>query len=68
MKKPKQINLTEGAIKALSIDAINKGTNFKNYVEDTLEMLAVRLGAVRQKKQKNEWHIVAGTIKKKTDA
>ncbi len=53
MKKPKQINLTEGAIKSLSIEAINKGTNFKNYVEDTLEVLAVRLGAVRQKKQKN---------------
>ena len=53
MKKPKQINLTKEAIQALSIEAIKKGTNFKNYVENNLEALAVRLGAVRQKKQKN---------------
>lgn len=52
MKKPKQINLTEGAIQALSIEAIKKGTNFKNFVEEHLEVLAVRLGAVRQKKKK----------------
>jgi hypothetical protein len=56
MKKPKQINLSEGAIKALSIEAINKGTNFKNYVEDNLEQLAVRLLAVRQKRLKNNSH------------
>jgi hypothetical protein len=52
MKKPKQINLTEGAIQAISIEAIKKGTNFKNYVEGNLEQLAVRLGAVRQKSKK----------------
>lgn len=52
MKKPKQINLTEGAIQALSIEAIKKGTNFKNYVEVILEQMALGLGAVRQKKKK----------------
>jgi len=40
MKKPKNIHLTEGAIKALSIQAIENGTNFKNYVEAKLEALA----------------------------
>lgn len=50
MKKPKQINLTEGAIEALSIQAIKKGTNFKNYVEGILERMAVK--AVRQKRTK----------------
>lgn len=49
MKKQKIIHLSEGAIKALSIKAIEKGTNFKNYVENVLEVLAV--GAVRQKKK-----------------
>ena len=40
MKKAKNIHLTEGAIKALSIQAIENGTNFKNYVESKLEALA----------------------------
>ena len=40
MKKPKNIHLTEGAIKALSIQSIENGTNFKNYVEGKLEALA----------------------------
>ena len=40
MKKPKNIHLTEGVIKALSIQAIENGTNFKNYVEAKLEALA----------------------------
>lgn len=40
MKKPKNIHLTEEAIKALSIQAIENGTNFKNHVEAKLEALA----------------------------
>jgi hypothetical protein len=40
MKKAKNIHLTEGAIKALSIQAIKAGTNFKNYVEAHLDKLA----------------------------
>lgn len=40
MKRPKNILLTEGAIKALSIQAIENSTNFKNYVEGKLEALA----------------------------
>ena len=40
MKKAKNIHLTEWAIKALSIQAIENGTNFKNYVESKLEALA----------------------------
>jgi hypothetical protein len=35
MKKPKNIHLTEGAIKALSIMAIENGTNFKNNQKKT---------------------------------
>lgn len=46
-KKPKNIHLTEQAIESLSIMAIKKGTNFKNFVEQHLEVLAVK--AVRQK-------------------
>ena len=40
MKRPKNIHLSEEAIKALSIQAIENGTNFKNYVESKLEALA----------------------------
>lgn len=40
MKKPKNIHLSEGAIKALSIMAIEQGTNFKNFVEAHLEALS----------------------------
>ena len=40
MKKPKNIHLTEEAIKALSIMAIEEGTNFKNFVETHLEALS----------------------------
>lgn len=50
MRKQKVIHLSEGAIKALSIQAINAGTNFKNYVEGILERTAVK--AVRQKRTK----------------
>lgn len=46
-KKPKNIHLTEQAIESLSIMAIKKGTNIKNFVEQHLEALAVK--AVRQK-------------------
>ena len=49
--KPKNIHLSEDCIKQLSKDAIDAGTDFKNYVQNHLEGLAVR--AVRQKKQKN---------------
>jgi len=40
MKIAKNINLSEGAVKALSILAIENGTNFKNFVEAKLEGLA----------------------------
>ena len=40
MKKAKNIHLTEVAIKALSIMAIEQGTNFKNFVESHLEALS----------------------------
>lgn len=43
MKKPKNIHLSEEAIKALSIQAIRENTNFKNYVEAKLEALAKTL-------------------------
>lgn len=36
----KNIDLSDEAIKALSIQAIENGTNFKNYVEAKLEELA----------------------------
>jgi hypothetical protein len=49
MKKPKNIHLTEGAIKALSILAIENGTNFKNYVESLLEAWV----GEKKKKKKN---------------
>ena len=49
--KPKNIHLSEECIKQLSKDAIDAGTDFKNYVQNHLEGLAVK--AVRQKKQKN---------------
>jgi len=54
MKKPKQINLTEKAIETLTIAGVkSEHKNFKRFVENHLEVLAVRLEAVRQKKQKN---------------
>jgi hypothetical protein len=36
----KNIDLSNEAVKALSIQAIENGTNFKNYVEAQLEELA----------------------------
>lgn len=36
----KNIDLTVEAVKALSIQAIENGTNFKNYVEGKLEELS----------------------------
>jgi hypothetical protein len=36
----KNIDLSNEAVKALSIQAIESGTNFKNYVEAKLEELA----------------------------
>ncbi len=36
----KNIDLSDEAVKALSIQAIENGTNFKNYVESKLEELA----------------------------
>jgi len=36
----KNIDLSDEAVKALSIQAIENGTNFKNYVEAKLEALA----------------------------
>lgn len=36
----KNIDLSDEAVKALSIEAIENGTNFKNYVEAKLEELA----------------------------
>jgi hypothetical protein len=40
MKKFKNIQLTEGAIKVLTIRAVESGTVFKKYVEDILENIA----------------------------
>lgn len=40
MKRAKNIHLSDEAIKSLSIQAIESGTNFKNYVEAKLEALA----------------------------
>lgn len=36
----KNIDLSNEAVKALSIQAIENGTNFKNYVEAILEKMA----------------------------
>ena len=36
----KNIDLSDESVKALSIQAIENGTNFKNYVEAKLEELA----------------------------
>lgn len=36
----KNIDLSDEVVKALSIQAIENGTNFKNYVEGKLEELA----------------------------
>jgi len=53
MKKPKQINLSEQAIETLTIAGVkSEHKNFKRFVENHLELLAVRLGAVRQKSKK----------------
>lgn len=49
MKKAKNIHLTDATIKALSIQAIENGTNFKNYVESLLEAWA----GEKKKKKKN---------------
>lgn len=40
VKMRKNIDLSDEAVKALSIQAIENGTNFKNYVEAKLEELA----------------------------
>jgi len=39
MKKSKRIELSEDAIRHWSIEAINNGTNFKNYIEWFLERI-----------------------------
>lgn len=48
-RKPKNIHLTDATIKTLSIQAIENGTNFKNYVESLLEAWA----GEKKKKKKN---------------
>lgn len=40
VKIRKNIDLSDEAVRALSIQAIENGTNFKNYVEAKLEELA----------------------------
>jgi hypothetical protein len=40
MKKFKNIELSESAIKTLTIRAVESGTVFKKYVEDILENIA----------------------------
>ncbi len=45
----KNIDLSDEAVKALSIQAIENGTNFKNYVQDKLEELS-REGKINIKK------------------
>lgn len=52
MKKRKNIDLPIEVIKALSIQAIESGTNFKNYVEAKLEELA-KLPPKQKKNRKN---------------
>lgn len=52
MKKPKTINLSDNAFEQLGIEAVKQKTNLKNYIEEHLEALAVRLVAVRQKRKK----------------
>lgn len=42
-KKKKLIELTEGCIRILSKKAIDKNTNFKNFVQEKLEMLAKKM-------------------------
>ena len=55
MKKAKNIHLTEEAIKALTIKAIEHGSNFKNYVESKLEALAqVSYGFAEKRKKKKK--------------
>lgn len=51
MKKPKTINLSDNAFEKLGIEAVKNKTNLKNFIEEHLEALAIRLGAVRQKKK-----------------
>lgn len=39
--KPKNIHLSEECIKQLSKDAIDAGTDFKNYIQNHLETLSI---------------------------
>ena len=51
-KKPKNIHLSEQAIETLTIMAIKDGSNFKNFIEDTLENFARSATAVKAVRQK----------------
>lgn len=48
----KNIDLSDEAVKALSIQAIENGTNFKNYVEVKLEELAKTKKGKRGREEK----------------
>ena len=48
----KNIDLSDEAVKAISIQAIENGTNFKNYVESKLEELAKTKLHPREKNKK----------------
>mgnify|MGYP003503944578 FL=1 len=50
----KNIDLSDEAVKALSIQAIENGTNFKNYVEAKLEELAKTKLTPRAKEGSNK--------------
>ena len=45
MKRPKNIELSEDTIEAITIEAVKKKTNFKNYVENHLDELAKKLNS-----------------------
>ncbi len=52
-KKTKLLLLSKECIKQLSKDAIDNGSNFKNYVEDILEKMAEKSIEENKKKQSN---------------
>lgn len=45
----KNIDLSPEAVKILSIQAVEKGSNFKNHVQSILEELAKKIDAAKQK-------------------
>jgi hypothetical protein len=54
-KMRKNIDISDEAVKVLSIQAIENGTNFKNYVEAKLEELAKTKLPTRTKELAKTW-------------